>query len=178
MSTGPLPDKIDHRKFGSDQVELNGMISLARFTRLCGLIENEDGLIHCKLRFKSGRKGKTQVTGQAELSALLICQSCLEVFEFTLAAAIRVCIVPSESAFLDLPPEDDGLVVPDRLVDIVDLVEDELIVALPMVPRHVLEQCEASFKESAPESSTGVDSQKVTETYRPFADLQALQDAE
>jgi uncharacterized protein len=74
---------------------------------------------------------------QARLS--LVCQRCLGPVDTPLEAQRSFLFVPGEEAAaqLDADSEDDVLAL-TRALDLRELVEDELLLALPLVPRHEL----------------------------------------
>lgn len=74
---------------------------------------------------------------QATAPVALQCQRCLQTVAQTLVVDRRLRFVRSEAEAerLDEISEDDVLVLSPRL-DLHELVEDELILALPLVPRH------------------------------------------
>lgn len=74
---------------------------------------------------------------QAEADVPLQCQRCLQAMTETLQVQRRFRFVRNEEEALrlDEDSEDDVLVLPARL-DVLELLEDELILALPIVPRH------------------------------------------
>ena len=74
---------------------------------------------------------------QAQAAVPLQCQRCLQVLVEALDVQRRFRFVRTdeEAARLDEASEDDVLVLPPRL-DLYELLEDELILALPIVPRH------------------------------------------
>ena len=73
----------------------------------------------------------------AEADVPLQCQRCLQALMQPLAVDRRLRFVRSEAEAerLDETSDDDVLVLPPRL-DLHELIEDELILALPLVPRH------------------------------------------
>ena len=84
---------------------------------------------------------------------------------------VDTLIVADESDLWSLEDDTDGLVCAERIIAVTDLVEDELILAVPMIPRHHDECSGDDFQH---------DSELVTEapvetetTHRPFADLAA-----
>jgi uncharacterized protein len=96
----------------------------------------------------------------------LECQRCLQPVETPLHVERWLRFVPGEeqAAALDAESEEDVLALP-RWLDLRELTEDELLLALPLVPRH--EQCPAPLPSSAGEAVE-------VERENPFAALQAL----
>ena len=76
-----------------------------------------------------------------------------------------------------LHEDDDGLVCEDELILLVDLLEDELILALPMVGKHPEGECKPAADVAA-EPNTAVEPADrkgaSKDTYRPFAGLAGL----
>ncbi|MBU6260592.1 MAG: DUF177 domain-containing protein [Burkholderiales bacterium] len=102
--------------------------------------------------------------GQATVT--LECQRCLQPVDAALAVDRRFRFVDDadEAARLDEESEDDVLQMPQRL-DLHELLEDELILALPIVPRHAV--CPQALP-LAPEAAPAQDRPN------PFAALAAL----
>ena len=186
MLTRSLPQRVDHRKLVNDQAILQGTIPLNRFTRLTQSLEGDAGDLHASLEFRRGRKRRTLVIGKAKVEVMLVCQSCLNSLVHFLDIEIRLNLVSSNPELRELQLDEDGLLVESNLVELVDLFEDELIVNLPMVPRHVTGECQDTFNhldkninvsinenvDKSFDGSTNADEQKV----RPFAALAELQE--
>ncbi len=81
--------------------------------------------------------------GRAQLS--LVCQRCLQPVDTTLDARRSFQFVAGEdqAAAIDADSEDDVLAL-TRTLDLIELLEDELLLALPLVPRH--EACPQPLK--------------------------------
>lgn len=107
---------------------------------------------------------------RADTAAWLTCQRCLQPVRTPLALDRRLRFVPGEAAAeaLDAELEDDVLAL-TRSLDLRELVEDELLLALPLVPRHAV--CPQPLPMSA-EADT-LDGE-VPEKPNPFAVLQSL----
>lgn len=68
----------------------------------------------------------------------LECQRCLTPFEAPLDSETTFEIVPDEAAAEDRPLDEDELeaLVGSRHFDLLELIEEELLLALPIVPKH------------------------------------------
>ena len=93
-----------------------------------------------QLRPVTGGEAQVWLHLTASTTVLLECQRCLRPLSQALQVDRRCRFVrgEAEAARLDEESEDDILELPPRL-DLHALVEDELILALPLVPRH--ERC-------------------------------------
>jgi len=106
---------------------------------------------------------------KAETAAWLTCQRCLQPFEVPLTIDCRIRFVRGEAQAeaLDAESESDVLAL-ERSTNVRDLLEDELLLALPLVPRH--DRCPQplpmAVEADLPDSETA--------RPNPFAALQAL----
>lgn len=105
---------------------------------------------------------------EARTHVTLQCQRCLQALQEPLAMQRRFLFVASEAEAerLDADSEDDHLVLVPRL-DLLSLVEDELILELPLVPRH-----DGRCPEPLPQTEAAEDAAEVRPN--PFAVLAAL----
>jgi uncharacterized protein len=115
----------------------------------------------------TGGEAQTWLTLEARAQVLLQCQRCLQPLTEALNLERRFRFVRNEdeAARLDEESEDDVLALPARL-DLHELLEDELILALPLVPRH--ETC----PQPLPLPETPADAAEPAP--KPFAALAAL----
>ena len=99
----------------------------------------------------------------------LTCQRCLRPFEWPIdiERPLRFVRGEAEAEALDAELEEDVLALP-RSLDLRELVEDELLLALPLVPRH--ETCPTPLSFSSEPTGEAVQAEREN----PFAALQAL----
>ena len=105
---------------------------------------------------------------QAQAGVILQCQRCLQAVKEVLNVDRRFRFVrtEAEAARLDEESEDDVLVIEPRL-DLAELLEDELILGLPIVPMH--EHCPEPLS-----AALGDDEPPADDAPHPFAALAAL----
>jgi len=107
----------------------------------------------------------------ARTSLALQCQRCLQPVETPLDIDRTIRFVRGEEAAAELDEQiEDDVLALQRSLDLRELVEDELLLALPLVPRH--EVCPAPLPMSAGETEA-VDA-AAQEAANPFAALAAL----
>jgi uncharacterized protein len=139
------PRRLDVVAFARSEARLQGEIPLASFERLAqATVAAADGEVATVQWSAQGRwhqpvVGPAQPRLQLEAIATvrLSCQRCLQPFAQELVIDRGFLFVPGEeeAARLDEDSEEDVLAVP-RSLDLESLIEDELILALPIVPRH------------------------------------------
>lgn len=139
MLKSELPLKLDVWELFKSKAVLNGTLELIVGERLQGLIVDSAIPLTVSLAFTLDSDGHKVLVLQIEGSATLLCQRCLEPLEHTLA--IHSQLVPeADWEKADCPSEYDPLpIVRDRII-LRELIEEEIILALPMVPMH-MEQC-------------------------------------
>jgi uncharacterized protein len=116
---------------------LSGELKTPELERLSELLHaDRHSTVRVSLCFKRGPGG--QVLGDLHYKATLyaVCQRCLEPAEQRIDATVAWAFVGSESEVAAILPEFEVLVLEDERLQPATLVEDELILALPMIPRH------------------------------------------
>jgi uncharacterized protein len=178
-------DHLDVAAFAKDAGELSGQTALAAFERLRDSLHpgaEGQGVVRWSAQGRTvaqrGGAFEIWVDLQADVTMGLTCQSCLDAVEtpLTIDRAFRFVANEQLAAELDETSEDDVLVA-SRNFDLMALLEDELLLALPLVPRH--EVCPKQLPLPAGEDFVTPDGldlpvDEATDTPNPFAALQAL----
>ena len=122
-----------------------------------------------ELRTPKGGDAQVWLELSAEAQVALTCQCCLKPVREDLAVSRWFRFVKDEdqAADLDMDSDDDVLALA-RNLDLRELVEDELLLELPVVPRH--EEC----PEPLPHANVEEDEAPAEERPNPFAALAAL----
>ncbi|MBK1645313.1 hypothetical protein CKO25_11810 [Thiocapsa imhoffii] len=125
-----------------------------------------------ELRFARDARARATVTGCVRAVLRLRCQRCLGVVEYAVAAPIAIALIRSDEEARELPAElDPHLVIEDQMNPL-ELVEDELLLAIPTVPRHADGACDAAAV--AVPDPVAVRERAEEDRPRPFAALAAL----
>jgi uncharacterized protein len=162
----PIPSSVDPRLLAQAGSRLHGTVSLEGMTRLAGMVHALDGVADVELCFSIDEQKRFHIDGTIEARVELICQRCLQAFGQNLSTQPKLIVLVEEDQAATLPAEFDPLVV-ERFLAPAVLVEDELILALPLIPRHEAGQC-VPLLDDAPET---VSDDRVR---HPFADLGRL----
>jgi uncharacterized protein len=164
-----LPAQIDPRKLALQGIALEGEISARDLTRLNDSVEAISGALKASLEFSLDESRQTMVTGSASVFVDVVCQRCLDLVNLEINAAIALQVVWSEDQLANVAPGYEAWVVVDRIADLHAVVEDEILLALPIVNYHNIEDCTGSafnVKVNADMEEVAVDS--------PFSVLQQL----
>lgn len=140
MSATALPEYCDPQQLADKTATLRGRASIARMPRLQAALAPCENQAEVELHFGRDAGGRRLLTGKARVQVALVCRRCLGNALHDLDVEFRLAIVASEAEADRLPDEYDALISDGRLRTL-DLVEDELILALPLVPMHREADC-------------------------------------
>ncbi len=178
----PFLDPLDPERLAAGQTAAEGHVALDRMPRLnaelCLSAGAEADEVWCRMRFDRDAHGRLTVRGEARVTVPLECQRCLEPVAKPLAVSYDLVIVDSEADVDALPAEMDAIIREQRLLDPALLLEEELMVALPISARHErIEDCGPLARDEMllPPDSEGQSSEPAPgPTRRPFQVLAAL----
>jgi uncharacterized protein len=139
-----LPRSVAVRKLAAQNQRLSGVIDGAGLPRLSEAVLAISDPVTVELRFDPGTAGFPEVTGRVSAQVVMACQRCLGALTVVLEAPIAVGVVHDIAAEQRLPRRLDPWIVADEEGDLFDLVEEELLLALPIVALHEDESCHAS----------------------------------
>jgi uncharacterized protein len=141
-----LPASIDPWQAVARRAAFTGTIPLAVFPRLRGvLVEDvlrEAPAAEFTLAFERDSAKRPVVLGSVQAILPLECQRCLGVMEHRVTAEIRLMLTAGEAVAEPPEPYEALPVVADRVAPL-DLIEDELLLALPQIPMHPVGACGA-----------------------------------
>lgn len=163
----PLPKLVDIRKLIAAGVELHASEPIRNFTRLVDMLESpldvsEWGNVEIDLNCFIDEQGKRRIDGHVQAEVMIPCQRCLQAMPFRIDSEFAVAAVWTEEQAENLPKHLDAYVVGEGPQDLRGLIEDELIICLPYVSYHELEDCVAT-----PHLETGADEVRAAESAAP-----------
>lgn len=129
-----LPDRVDIARQVQARRLYEGALPLAAMRRLCGSLAASDGSARYSVEFGKDGFGISFIALQVEAELPLICQRTLEVFVYPVSIDQRLGVIAKESEESGLPEGYEPLLAPGGDLSIADVIEDELILALPVVP--------------------------------------------
>ncbi len=115
---------------------ISGKIQLDELTRLSGLIEASNAAVEVRLSFESRGDGWQALELRYAADVAMVCQRCLESMSLHIEGSVGFGIVAGLSWEEMLPGDVEPIVMDDERLCPMKLVEDELIVSLPLSPRH------------------------------------------
>jgi len=162
-----LPEFFDPRRSADLGKRMSGQIRLDRLSRLIEAIEGGEPVVGVQLSVESDAQHRVVLSGRVQASLRLQCQRCLGPVPFPVDSGFRLAVVATLAEAERLPDGLDPLLLADgELLRVSDMVEDELLLALPQVSMHEVGECIGPrWKE---------DAGPPTEAANPFSVLKAL----
>lgn len=154
---------IDNVDFARKSLKIHGIISVFNFLRLKDSLANSAGQVEVELLGWVDRFDNPMLELKVHGNLALTCQRCFEVVDYPVNLQFNYQIIANERMADNVSDEDDELdfLEAEHEMSLLELVEDELIVSMPISPLHV-HDCESKF--TLPKEKTN----------NPFAILEKL----
>ncbi|MBF0784120.1 23S rRNA accumulation protein YceD [Muribacter muris] len=171
MQKAKLPLTIDPYKDAQRRMDYEGLISASQLSRLGESVGNVLSDAQVTLSLEVDPQRLTVIRGTARIDVELDCQRCGNPFKHTLDCTL--CFSPV--ANMDQADKLPEVYEPIELnafgeINLLEMVEDEFILSLPLVPMHSAEHCEVSVAEQV----FGELPEKLASKPNPFAVLANL----
>ena len=165
----PWSQPLEIERLSRSAAEVDFALALAELPGLRSLRGAVAGSVQGHVHF-----GREQGVAVAELSfkgsATLECQRCMRPMQQPLEVRARVALVASETEAERVPQELETVLAPGGRTTIAELVTEELLLALPIVPLHA----QGAAAHCAPAAAGGGAGWSRGETHKPFARLGEL----
>ena len=163
-----LPDLIDPMLFAERRSALSGVIKIAALERLADFVVNSDSDINVDVLFAKHGK-RAVIAGSIKTSLSLECQSCLQVMSWPLDLSFKLGVVSSLQEADQLEIDCEPLLFNGEKVSLNELIEDEILLALPDYPKHGYD---CMLQHSSKDANFDDDSRN--QTNNPFSVLAKL----
>ncbi len=169
-----LPVEVDPFKLVEQGRLFEGRIPQQDFSRLQDLLfstdEDNNKLIEVNLEFTRTDTRLPVVKGHIKAELQMVCNRCLDATDLTIDSKIEVVLVSNDEQAERLQEGFDIWLVEDQTLFLRDFIEDEILLAMPIVISH--EDCEPAREliEALPGDENTEEQQKEN----PFAALKDL----
>ena len=165
-----LPVQLNFMQKAKNGFEIQGKWPLKQLKRLNDVLMSDQGDVEVELKFdKAGHIPFIKGRIQAELQ--LKCQRCLQAVQYSVDSDFKLGLVLNEEQMDRLPDEFEPYLVEDDINYLADILEDELLLALPLVAKHDFD-CSEYVTEHDPGQDDEVKPADAKEN--PFAALKDL----
>jgi uncharacterized protein len=146
MYARPFIDSLDFARNGQ---EISGEVPVAELSRLQDMLESPQGILGYKVRGGVDDLGNrfldVSVTGCFQVR----CQRCLEGMDYPVRLDTRLLLRDQAGLdALDDAEEEFDSILADAQLDVLNLLEDEILLSLPIAPMHESGACQAAGNEN------------------------------
>jgi uncharacterized protein len=167
MYARPFIDSLDFARNGQ---QINGEVPVAELPRLLDLLENPQGILSYTVRGGVDKQGNPLLDVSIAGSCRLRCQRCLHGMEYPVQLESRLLLRDQDSLdVLDDEEEEFDSILAESQLDVLNLLEEEILLSLPIAPRHELGGCQAADDENVTKAGN-----PLKEERHPFAVLAKL----
>jgi uncharacterized protein len=148
-----LPRSVDALKLCQQGAVVSGSVNLAELPRIVEQLYTVAGKADAELAFDVDEQSRRILTGQIKAVLSLTCQRCLGGVEVTVEPTLNLAIVLNDEQAGRLPRSLDPLLIEGEELDLFAVVEDELLLSLPLAAHHEIGVCqppEHAEQEDAP----------------------------
>jgi uncharacterized protein len=113
----------------------SGAIPIAKLPRLAALLTGPEGDLQIELQAGRDAAGAASLKGGISGAPGLVCQTCMKPFAWPLQAQLDLRLVYSEAEEKRLLHDCEPLLVEEDTLHLHTLIEEEVLLALPIAPR-------------------------------------------
>ena len=139
-----LPARIDPLRLAKQGARLHGRVELSRLARLQLFLAGCEGHVEVRLEFNVDEQCIANLEGRLSAELEIECQRCLGKMKHPLQSDVCLGVIESPERARQLPDKYDPLLFKGEPLSLVELIEDELILALPQVAMHPANHCAAA----------------------------------
>jgi len=133
-----LPTFIEPKQLAFQDTRLKGAVALAQMSRLHDSLYDSKGDVNIDWLFGLDDKQRPTIVGRVQAQLSLQCQRCLQAMPWAIDANVALMILKEGQTEDDLPVGYESLTLTKIPVSLTTLIEDELILALPIVVKHTV----------------------------------------
>ncbi len=168
MSEKFIPEHVDPYRYADQGLALDGSIKMADTPRLSAavsIVGKED--IAVKVQFGVDEQGITFLKGQVKVQFSLQCQRCMQPYIYEIMSDFVLGVVKTLDEANALPESYEPAVTKEGQLALRELIEDEIILNLPMIPRHEPDTCPVKL----PLTDSGLEQERRENPFHVLAGL-------
>lgn len=154
MNQQKLPVTVNPRVMAEHNACLKGTICLSDLPGIADIISSKEGTAFLQLDFCFDEQRRIVMKGCIKAELLLTCQRCLESLTHCVNDAFVLSPVSTDEQARALPAVYDPWIVQDDKIKLIDLIDEELLLSLPVAPRHPAEACSLHVQTEINERDT------------------------
>ena len=131
-----LPDQLKLFNFAKKEISLSGLYQISDFPRITDIASNKKDYVRVELSFYLKNNKTPCVEGIIELDIVLTCQRCLDNLSIALKVNFNLAFVRNDQQSEELDSHYEIYVIEEEELATFDLISDEILLSIPMVPTH------------------------------------------
>lgn len=136
-----LPTHIDPRKLALQGYLLEGEVKSDNLPRLAASVSEICKPLKASIQFELDESRAKIAHGNADVTVTAVCQRCLDPVQVDLHAEFAVQVIWSEDHEDRVAKNYEPWLVVDKMANLNELLEDEILLALPLVNYHTNGEC-------------------------------------
>jgi len=145
MQKVKLPLTLDPVRAAQKRLDYQGVYTPELVERVADSVVSVDSDVECTMSFAVDSQRLAVLQGTADVQVTLRCQRCNQPFPHAVHVSYCFSPVSNDEQAEALPEAYEPVDVDDfGEIDLLAVIEDEIILALPVVPVHDSEHCEVS----------------------------------
>jgi uncharacterized protein len=171
-----LPCFIDPILMAERRSVFSGEVELVALNRLADFLAKPiEGAVQVEVKF--GKEGKRSVVeGRIQAAPVLACQNCMEALPWPVDVQFRLGVISSLDEVDALEVDCEPLLFQGEKLVFNDLIEDELLLAIPDYPKHDYDCLAEALAPSEPSGRDAVSEQPKRNPFSVLANLKKAGD--
>jgi uncharacterized protein len=142
-----LPETVEPVGLADAGRSFRGEIAVGAFERLRPLLADTGGVLKVGLVFRVDERRVRVLEGSIDGEIRLVCQRCLQALAYPLHVQFRLGIVGQEANIDLLPDGYEPLPVSGEPLPMIDVIEDEVLLVIPVAPMHAGDAvCDSGYR--------------------------------
>ena len=131
-----LPDQLKLFNFAKKEISLSGLYQISDFPKISEIASNKSDNVRVDLSFYLKNNKTPCVDGIIDLDIVLPCQRCLDDLSIALKVNFNLAFVRHDQQSEELDSDYEIYVIEEEELATFDLISDEILLSIPMVPTH------------------------------------------
>lgn len=144
-----LPELINPHRLAEKRAKLQGTLLLASMLRLKEALADTVGEAIIDMQFDRDENNTPLIHLKVSTNLILKCQRCLENFSYPISVDVLLSPMTGEEEIAKMQGKAiyEPLVMEGGTVKLQDIVEDEILLSLPLIAKHAQEACSMVLSE-------------------------------
>lgn len=131
-----LPSQLKLFNFAKKEISLSGLYQISDLPKISEIASNKKDNLRVDLSFYLKNNKTPCVDGIIQLDIVLACQKCLDDLPIALKVNFYLAFVRHDQQSDELDSHYELYVIEEEELTTLDLISDEILLSIPMVPTH------------------------------------------